>query len=216
MVQMNRLILTALVMFVGMTLSAQQKGDLYLSGLMSASAGKQIYQLDDEEEFGLDSQPTQASFGIGTELGLFVKDNVRLGFAFSMPFSSTPYDYEDGEWLKIKTIGFGFNPNISYYVKLTNNLYYTPEFGVSMEAGTIKEPLSSAEKHIDGYFGWHVYLSFLAFEFKVSDSFSLGAGVGSFGYASLKELQCDITTSQFSFSLNSASLSARFYLPNKK
>lgn len=35
MVQMNRLILTALVMFVGMTLSAQQKGDLYLSGLRS-------------------------------------------------------------------------------------------------------------------------------------------------------------------------------------
>ncbi len=212
---MKRFILTALVMFIGMTLSAQQKGDFYLSGSMSASAGK-IFQVDDEDDLGLDSQPLQASFGIGSELGFFVKDNVRLGFALSMPYSSIPYDYEDGEWLKIRTIGFGFNPNISYYVKLTNNLYYTPEFGVSLEAGTIKEPLSSIEKHIDGYFAWNIYISFLAFEFKVSDSFSLGAGVGSFGYASLKKLQCDITTSQFSFSLNNASLSARFYLPNRK
>lgn len=213
---MKRLILITLVMCIGMTLSAQQKGDLYLSGIMSASAGKQIFQLDDEEDLGLDSQPMQASFGIGTELGLFIKDNLKLGFALSMPFSSAPYDYEDGEWLKIKSIGFGFNPNISYYVKLTNNLYYTPEIGVSLEAGTIKEPLRGGEKHIDGYFGWQVYLSFLAFEFKVSDTFSLGAGVGSLGYASLKELQCDITTGQFSFSLNNASLSARFYLPSRK
>ena len=94
---------------------------------------------------------------------------------------------------------------------MQNRLYYIPEFGFTIEAGTLKGPLIEDKPHIDGYFAWQCYLSFIGFEFRATDNFAMGVSVGSLKYTSIKELQCDITTNQFTFNLNQAALTAKFY-----
>ena len=201
-----------IVTLISVVSYAQKKGDMNVGFSIYGSAGKLINQSFDDEELGLESQPLNSLFGIGVELAYFAKDNLRLGVALGMPYTTSPIDYENGDWKKVRTIGFSFNPNISYYVKLADKFYYTPEFGIAIEAGTMKEDaIANFPMHIDGYFGWSSYISFIAFEYQISPRFSMAAGCGSLGYSSVKELQCDIKTGQFYFKLNQASLSARFY-----
>ena len=206
---MKRVLVIAFAMFMSLTLFAQKKGDRFVGVGISASAGK-IYVESDYDE--IISQPLNSSFYLGGELGFFPKDNLKLALALGMGYSTTPIGEVDGEWIKLRGIGLNVNPNISYYVELVKNrFYYAPELGFSIEAGTLKERTFIDEPHIDGYFAWQCYLSFIGFEFRATRDFAMGISVGSLNYTSLKELQCDITTSQFTFKLNQAALYAKFY-----
>ena len=105
------------------------------------------------------------SFSLGAGFGYFVADNLRLGVSVEAPFSTTPMEEIDGETLEYKSVTIDVTPNVAYYVKLSDWLYYVPEVGA--------------------YLGWGFYTDLLSFEFKVSEKFSITTKFGGLGWYSI-------------------------------
>ena len=209
---MNKLYLIIPIMLFSMTSFAQTKGDMYISGYISAECSMQQTTLPDGSHSTSAYHPLNSSFGLGIEYGYFVINNFRLSLALSMPFSSVPTSEENGKWLKNSTIGFGINPNISYYLILADRFYYTPEAGVAFEFGSYYEKLSSSTSYKSGYWGWQVYLTLISFEFRISEILAIGASMESLRHSSTRyESDPYPAFSQFNFNLNNADIYIRFY-----
>ena len=202
-------------MFFGVASFAQKKGDMFIAGTISADFGTQTTSLSDGGYSTSVSKPLSTSLGFGVEYGYFAADNLRLAMAMSVPFSSSPVEEVDGKWLKDKASSFAINPNVAYYVRLADRFYYTPEVGVSVNFGSLKEQLSKSETYKTPFWSWDVYANLLALEFRVSDKIAIGALVGGISYGSAIYTNVDTevkaTINQFDFDFNNSSVHFRFY-----
>ena len=213
---MKRIILLSILLCGTFALSAQNKGDKYLSGSFGLSFGNQEQEISNGAVSTTASQPLSTTFNVIGEVGYFIADNLRVGLALGVPFNSSPSNQtDDGDWLSTKTLGFQINPSIAYYAKMAENLYYTPEIGGSYEIGSYKEQLTKNNTYNADYTGWNLYFHFLAMEYRVNEKFALGVGIGTLGYVSAKVKDPDsdafLGTSQFVFNFNSTSVSVRYY-----
>ena len=213
---MKRFVLLAVLLCGSLSLSAQNKGDKYIAGSFGLSFGNQEQELSDGVFSTTASQPLSTTLSLQAEIGYFIADNLRVGLALGVPFNSSPSNQtDDGTWLKTNTLGLEINPSIAYYVKMAENLYYTPEIGGTYEFGFYKEQLTKNNTYNADYSGWSLYFNFLALEYRVNEKFALGVGIGTLGYVSAKIKDPDsdafLGTSQFVFNFNSASVSARIY-----
>lgn len=213
---MKRIVLIIVATTLSVSLFAQNKGDKYIAGIIGASFGGSFSEVCDGTFTEKESAPSTTSLGLHGELGYFVADNVRLALALGLPYSSTPYSKSGNDWLYSNIMTLSINPNIAYYFKLTDNLYYTPEIGGDYEIGKYKQEMTKTVSLSEKASGWTVYAKILAFEFQLSKSFALGFGAGSirYEYARMYDNDSDgyIGAGKYSFSLNSGSISAHFYL----
>ena len=193
---MKRLFCILLALTACVSLSAQQRGDKAIS----VYAG------------GAFSNAPYTAVQAAGEFNYFVADNFRLSFAVGVPFTSTTV----ADNLKQNTFGVYFNPNIAYYVKLTDNFYYTPEIGGGYELGSFKQKYTSTVLVNGKYNGYHLYFAPLYFEFKVNPRFAIGVTIGEFYYENYKykdsSNQIVDKSDSFSFTLNSGNVCCRFYL----
>ena len=212
---MKKLVLFAVAMFVSVASFAQKKGDMFIAGSISADCGTQTTSLSDGGYSTSVSQPQSTTLGFGIEYGYFVADNLRLAMAMSVPFSSSPVEEVDGEWLQDKASAFAINPNVAYYVRLADRFYYTPEVGVSVNFGSLKEQVSKSETYKTPFWGWDVYANLLALEFRVSEKIAIGAIVSGISYGSAiytnVDTEAKATINQFKFDLNNSSVHFRYY-----
>ena len=183
---MKRFFCILLALTACASLSAQQRGDKAISVFAGGS---------------FSNAPYTAVQAAG-EFNYFVADNFRLSFAVGVPFTSTTV----ADNLKQNTFGVYFNPNIAYYVKLTDNFYYTPEIGGGYELGSFKQKYTSTVLVNGKYNGY----------FKVNPRFSIGVAIGEFYYENYqyKDSYNQIVdkSDSFSFNLNSGNVCCRFYL----
>lgn len=193
---MKRLFCILLALTACVSLSAQQRGDKAIS----VYAG------------GAFSNAPYTAVQAAGEFNYFVADNFRLSFAVGVPFTSTTV----ADNLKQNTFGVYFNPNIAYYVKLTDSFYYTPEIGGGYELGSFKQKYTSTVLVNGKYNGYYLYFAPLYFEFKVNPRFAIGVTIGEFYYENYKykdsSNQIVDKSDTFSFTLNSGNVSCRFYL----
>lgn len=212
---MKKILLFSVAMLIGVASFAQKKGDMFVAGSISADFGTQKTTISDGSYSVSAKQPSGASFSLGAEFGYFVVDNLRLSMYLSVPFSSSPVEEVDGKWLRNTAAAFAINPNVAYYVRLADRLYYTPEVGVAFEFGSRKEQLSVSESYKTPFWGWNVYANLLALEFKVSEKLSIGALVSGISYGNTrftdKKTDAYLDSSQFNFDLNNSSVHFRFY-----
>ena len=109
------------------------------------------------------------------------------------------------------------NPNLSYFVRLAEGFYYTPEVGASFGWGKNTYEQSTNQSTNYNYTDYDLYANLLAFQCRVSSSFALGIVVGDVSYrirdynisANINDGHYNIN--QFSFNLNSGSIYAHFY-----
>lgn len=178
------------------SLSAQQKGDKAIGTLVGATFSNAPYTM------------VQAA----GEFDYFVADNFRLSFAVGVPFTSTTI----ADNLKSNSFGVYFNPNIAYYVRLTDNFYYTPEIGGGYELGSYKQKMASTVLVNGKYNGYYLYFTPLNFEFKVNPRIAISISFGEFYYQDYKykdsSNQIVDESNTFSFYLNSCNVGCRFYL----
>lgn len=193
---MKRIFCVLLALTACVSLSAQQRGDKAIS----VFAG------------GAFSNAPYTAVQAAGEFDYFVADNFRLSFAVGVPFTSATV----ADNLKQNTFGVYFNPNIAYYVKLTDNFYYTPEIGGGYELGSFKQKYTSTVLANGKYNGYYLYFAPLYFEFKVNPRFSIGVAIGEFYYENYKykdsSNQIVDKSDSFSFNLNSGNVCCRFYL----
>ena len=150
---------------------AQQKGDKYIGG----SAGVVVQSL------GIDGESAAAAgFGIQPEFGYFVADRLKVG-------ASLGYGIDSG----IHT--FTFMPNISYYARLCDGLYYTPgiELGLALGAS-------------DGYVlpGFGLAAHLFTLEFRPTEHFGFSANLLSLNFVALTSGGATASMVNFNLGMN--------------
>lgn len=210
---MKRIIVICIATLSCLSMSAQQKGDMYIAASASASFGVQGTKTFDGVSTEGMRRPTANSASASAEFGFFVVDHLRLALGIGVPFLSSPI----GEtYHRNQTVAFLVNPNVAYYIRLADGLYYTPEIGFAYQVGAYKEELSAQTSYNANYGSWQVYLNYLALEYKINRKFALGVGIGavSYGAAHVKDKASAayVKNELLNVNLNSASVHVRFYL----
>lgn len=212
---MKKTALLLLLSLASITLCAQNKGEKYIGAAVSASLGSQTNEISDGTISTSNTQPMNSQFTIQGEFGYFIADNVKIALALGIPFISTPTSKDGNSWLHTKTLGFQINPNFSYYMRIADGLYYTPEIGGSYELGKVKEELTSSETYNANYTGWSAYLQFLSFEYRININFAVWFGAGSLSHvvAKVQDKSSDMfsKTTQTGFKFNDGSMAIRYY-----
>lgn len=156
---MKKLLFCALFALASCQLAAaQNKGDMYVGGMIGVSTTS-------ISSDGISS--TMTKFNLAPEFGYFVADRLRISGSLNYGLSSS-----DG--LTTHTLIIG--PSIAYYVKLCNNFYYTPEFGLGFAYGST-EGISGTGVALGFQFG--------AFEFRPASHWGLSFNLLSLDYTYL-------------------------------
>ena len=213
---MKKNLLLAIAMLLSLASFAQKKGDMFIAGEISTNFGFFTTSSSEDGYATTEKEPYATWLAAGVKYGYFVADNWKLGLAASVPFQSYSYDSSaDNEKFKSSSVSLCLNPNVSYYVKLAEKFYYTPEFGVSFQRCKETDKLASKIIETSHYKSLGVYLDFLALEYKVSDRFSISTYLGSIEWRSTKYSYEDTDIKEkikdFYFSLNDASVYFKFY-----
>lgn len=202
-------------LFIFIAAFAQDKGEMYLGIALSGSFGNEATESFDGSYTTNSASPLTTSYNAQAEFGYFIADRIRLALAVGVPYSSSPVSQSGNTWLYSKSQGFAINPNVAYYIRIADGLYYTPEIGFSVEFGDFSEDLTPSTSWKAGYGGWSVYANIIALEFRVTDRFAIGAGAGSAHLSSVKisdnSSDAYYTNQQLQVSINSASIQARLY-----
>ena len=106
--------------------------------------------------------------------------------------------------------------SIAYYLNVTGNLYYTPEFGICGYFGQYKSDLSSSKFQKNGVAGFGMNFAIGQFEFRPTAHLGLSVNLLTLDYAYLKIKGDDSdnysTTSAVQFSLGiKPSVGFRYY-----
>lgn len=213
---MKKLIICLATICCSILVTAQEKGEMYVGGYLGLNLGSQKTTVSSGSFSESENMPLSSLFSINAEYGYFIAKNFRLSLAVGYSITGEPNDQFNGKWFKTETNLFSVNPNISYYVKLADKFYYTPEIGVTCGWGTIKTPLSSSSTYNTPCTSLDIYANLTAFEYRVSQHFSLGCTYGYVGYGSLKgtdqeEKSETIRVDIFNFKLGTAGICARYY-----
>lgn len=163
---------TLLALLSNQLISAQNKGDMYVGGVIGVSTNS----LSDE---GMSTTVTNFSFA--PEFGYFVADRLRLSGTLAYGLTSA-----ENSTIHSLTIG----PSLAYYVRLCDRFYYTPEFGLGFAFGSIDE--------INGC-GFTTGLSFAAFEYKPSTHCGLSFSLVSLDYTYLSYSEYNSSSNHVDF-----------------
>lgn len=196
---------------------SQNKGEKYIVTNANVSFGSLSSEVTDGHQSVVSKKPLNTNLGIGAGFGYFVANNFRLELCLSGYSSSNPTEKTGEVWLKDKYMGFGVNPNLSYFIKLADGFFYTPEIGMNLGWGknTYEQSTSQSTKY--NYMDYAFYANVLSFQYRINQSFALGIVVGDVSYRIRKyNINADIdnghyNVNQFIFNLNSGGIYAHFY-----
>ncbi len=165
--------------------SAQDKGEMYVGGILGVSTSS----------FGADDTSiSNTYFRFAPEFGYFVRDNLRVGGLLG--YSIAPLE---GRTTHTLTIG----PNVAYYVKVCDRIYYVPEIGLGFAYASFDG--------ISGY-GLATEFKFGAFEYRHSEKWSLSLNLMSLDYTTLSFSGENATSNEVNFQLGiSPTVGVKFY-----
>ena len=210
---MKKTILFMIAMLISVASFAQKKGDISVSATYSTDFGTYTTSSSLDGFSSSESHLFDSSFSLGTGIDYFVADNVRLGLSIDVPFTTAPLDKIDGETLEHKSFSINATPNVAYYVKLSDWLYYTPTVGAYLGWGSSRNELSLTETERWTESTWGFYTDLLSFEFKVSDRFSIATIFGGLGWYSTLYKYPDHTykINQFVGDINNTTMHFKWY-----
>ena len=202
------------VFILSMNVMAQNKRDKYLAPSLSVAYGNQSYSSYlFNTAYYYREKPVDFSLNPSCEFGYFPINNFRLGIAIGLPFSVFPAFHYDNKWEIDYALGVSVKPNIAYYVRLTDRLYYAPEIGFKYELWNWFDYIGSILEFENGlYQTISVYINLFDLEFRVNEKLAIGVGLGSLYYSNAKAIWDHNTNSLWNFNFTNSSVSVRFYL----
>lgn len=190
-------------------LSAQEKGDMYLSGSLGMSGGNSTSLSGGSTV----KSPGGFSVSITPQFGYFVMDNLEIHLGLGYSFQKDP---SFGEESSTNISSFSIVPGINYYVGIVDGkFYYTPGLDFSVGFGGANYKSEAGKERLYDATDISVTLSLLSFEYRPVDGFGISFRAGSAGYAykNMKNTSgTSMSSNSFSFGFNlSASLGFRCY-----
>ncbi len=122
------IILIAAILIAGSTASAQKKGDMYIGGGLEFGVGSQTTMVLKDTKLRVSTDMSSINASFSPTFSYFILDNFRVGGSLIL-FC----DYSEHEDIYHFFIG----PEASYYVRLADNFYYTPEIGFYAGYGAV-------------------------------------------------------------------------------
>lgn len=173
---MKRIILIVLCMTASMTtLYAQNKGDVFVGGIVGGGTSTNFINGE--------SGTTVANVNATIEIGYFVADKLKIGAEVGYALTTGDID------VHALTIG----PNMTYYAKLAEKLYYTPSISVCFALG-IADGISMP--------GVGVGLNLFSMEFRPTRRFGFTASLASISYVALSDEGITSSTLGINFGIN--------------
>ncbi len=157
------------------TLYAQNKGDVFVGGI--AGVGTSTNFINGE------SSSTITNVNAAIELGYFVADKLKIGAEIGYALSAGDTD--------VHALMIG--PNMTYYAKLAEKLYYTPSIFVGFALG-IADGISMP--------GIGVGLNLFGLEFRPTRRFGFTASLASINYVALFEEEITSSTLGINIGIN--------------
>lgn len=183
---MKRILCCALFAIASCTIaSAQERGEMYIGGILGVST---------HSFNGDDTSISDTYFRLAPEFGIFVRDNLRVGGKI---------DYSLAPLIGRTTHTVAIGPNIAYYLRICDRIYYVPEVG-----------LGFAYASYDKMSGVGLVSEFRlgAFEYRHSEKWSFSLNLMSLDYTTLSFSKEKITSNEVNFHLGiSPTVGVKFY-----
>lgn len=209
---MKKILFSAVALLcMGVAANAQTKSEMYVGGSICGSM---------DNSFSGTSTSTSLSGSLNGSFGYFFTDNLRAEMSLGFSGYNT---ISNDEMLSSSHPGSSFNvrPSAAYYMKIADNIFYTPEIGTSLQFGQNKSISTmngvKSPEFVSSVFNWFVYAYFAQFEYRLNAKFAVSFSLGSlsFGGNSNKQKGSSMepyTSSSFGLNLNSGSISVKYYL----
>lgn len=221
---MKKTLLVLALAGMSLALSAQQQGDMYVSGSLGITGGNSAVKVN----VGNDSQktvtPNAFNFDLGVEYGYFVLDRlaVNIGIGYSME-KSEPNDNStaDQNFFNFTNV-FSITPGVNYYFPLGEKIWYNPGLYLNVGFGNYKVQQDSTTSSKYGLTQFGLGLSLISFEFRPLDhiGITLKAGDLTYDMTSIKvddsvgdtKISTKITSNNVDLGLNlGTSIAFRYY-----
>lgn len=214
---MKRLVLLIGIVIFSMNAIAQDRGDMYILTSATASFGRSYGNTFDNHGIPVSTteKPLNTYLGVDLGFGCFVAKNFRLELSLGAYYERDPREKATSDsWLSNKYRGITVCPNLSYYVKLADRFYYTPEVGVAFDLGKYVYDETLAISWEFPYRGYSIYANLIAFMYRVGPHFALSAIVGDLSYTHRSYYDDGVVVysgGASGFNLNSGSVAAQIY-----
>lgn len=185
---MKKILLFAAALFAGVSMSAQLKGDMSISGTFLLSGGNQVSTVSAGSSTTTVKKPEALNFGLGVSYGYFVAENceVSLGLNYGLDRVWTNWDDSDAKKkLYDFTSQFTLTPGFKYYVSLVDDLfYYTPNvyLGFGFNSGSTQVSETETVKKDQLPFVFNLGLDLASFEIKPSYNIGITLTLGGIYY----------------------------------
>lgn len=174
--------LVALLVLSVTSVSAQQKGDIYVGGDLGFGVSSVIISGE---------SVTATEFGIQPSVGVFLADRLLLGFSLG-------YNVSGGDGAT-HTLTLG--PRVGYYLPLCKNLYYAP---------TLDLQFCHVSSQGYGVPGFGLGVNVFGLEYRPTERIGVSANLLSLNYVLLSKEGLTINTVDFGLTL-SPRIGAKFY-----
>ena len=205
-------IVCALMCIIGSTvMSAQNKGDMYISGSISMSGSSSKVALNSTSV----KEPGGFMMSIAPQFGYFIIDNLELHLGLGYSFTKEP----DDDKSSTNTSLFVINPGVNYYLPIVENkFFYTPGLDLGIGFGAQNYIDDTSKEKLYGVTNFYISLSLLSFEYRPVQNFGISFRAGDLTYSLMQYKQTvgdetmKVSNNNFNFGLNlSTSLGFRYY-----
>lgn len=206
-------IVCALMCIIGSTaLSAQNRGDMYISGSLSLSGGTSTDITGNTST----KHPEGISLGLSPQFGYFIMDNLELHLGLYYNYTKSPSFSDPTE--RTNTNMFFIQPGVSYYVNLLDGkFFYTPGVDLGLGFGGQSYKTDSFKQKMYSITRFYITFKLLSFELRPVDYFGISFQAGDLTYTfnqQVSALDKDNKTNRSSFNLGlnmGATIGFRYY-----
>lgn len=182
---MKKIVLILAALGLSVSMMAQQRGDVSLTGSLLLSGGNTLVATTDSDGQTTSAKTNSpASFQVGAGIGFFVADNVELGLGIFYGLEREKNSNSNSEnFYYDATTSLTFKPEVTYHVPISDMFYWSPSLAVGFTHNETdhqvdKETVTSIKLP----FMISTGLDILAFEFRPCDCFALGFSFGGVYY----------------------------------
>lgn len=196
---MKRILLMIAALASGLTLAAQQKGEMSVTGTLLLSGGSKKAEISTNGSTTTSKASNPFSFDLGAGFGYFVMDNVEvsLGLYYGLNREVNGHSTQDSNFYDSKG-SFTIKPEVAYYIPLgSDTFFWKPAFQLGFAFNSAKEQVNKdTTNKMKQPFGFTLGLDILAFEIKPWEHLAFDFSLGGLFYnnASLTTNNSGITS----------------------
>lgn len=184
---MKRFSLIAVVLLIaGLTLSAQQKGQMTISGRIGVQTSGKNETITGNNTTTSTSEKGRTYFNIGASYGIFILNNLEVGLGIDYGMNKWQRNQNSDSNIKLYETesNFTLTPQVRYYIPIVEGkFYYNPGLllGFGFGGGNIQTSENTTVKD-DPTFIFNMKLQLASFEFKPCDKLGISFSLGGLSY----------------------------------